>query len=81
MRRPYRKHLVLINNKYISVKDWCRDNLQFFQQIKGIPTSEQIGTVLRSQGLTEQILKRKLFTSSISLSEDFQKKPWGSVCD
>jgi hypothetical protein len=50
MRRPYRKHLVLINNKYISVKDWYRDNLQLFQQIKGIPTSEQIGVVLRSQG-------------------------------
>ena len=50
MRRPYRKHLVLINNKYISVKAWYRDNLQLFQQIKGIPTSEQIGVVLRSQG-------------------------------
>jgi hypothetical protein len=41
---------VLINNKYISVKDWYRDNLQLFQQIKAIPTSEQIGVVLRSQG-------------------------------
>jgi hypothetical protein len=50
MRRPYRKHLVLINNKYISVKAWYRDNLRLFQQIKGIPTSEQIGVVLRSQG-------------------------------
>ena len=50
MRRPYRKHLVLINNKYISVKAWYRDNLQLFQQIKGIPTSEQIGVVLREQG-------------------------------
>jgi hypothetical protein len=50
MRRPYRKHLVLINNKYISVKDWYRDNLQFFQQIKGIPTSEQIGVVLKKIG-------------------------------
>jgi len=39
MRRPYRKHLVLIKNKYISVKDWYRDNLQLFQHIKGIPTS------------------------------------------
>ena len=52
MRRPYRKHLVLINNKYISVKDWYRDNLQLFQQIKGIPTSEQIGTVLIEQGFS-----------------------------
>ncbi len=50
MRRPYRKHLVLISNKYIPVKDWYRDNMQFFQKIKGIPTSEQIGVVLRSQG-------------------------------
>ena len=50
MRRPYRKHLVLINNKYISVKAWYRDNLQLFQHINGIPTSEQIGVVLRSQG-------------------------------
>jgi hypothetical protein len=64
MRRPYRKHLVLINNKYISVKDWYRDNLQFFQQIKGIPTSEQIGVVFRSQGFnrtdseTEVIYRR-----------------------
>jgi hypothetical protein len=24
--------------------------MQFFQKIKGIPTSEQIGVVLRSQG-------------------------------
>jgi hypothetical protein len=50
MRRPYRKHLVLINNKYISVKDWYRANLQLFQHIKGIPTSEQIGVVLKQQG-------------------------------
>jgi hypothetical protein len=50
MRRPYRKHLVLINNKYIPIKDWYRDNLQLFQHIKGIPTSEQIGVVLREQG-------------------------------
>jgi hypothetical protein len=50
MRRPYRKHYVLISNKHIPVKDWYRDNMQFFQKIKGIPTSEQIGVVLRSQG-------------------------------
>lgn len=47
-----RKHLVLINNKYIPVKAWYRDNLQFFQQIKGIPTSEQIGTVLIERGFS-----------------------------
>ena len=50
MRRPYRKHLVLINNKYIPVKNWYRDNSQLFEKQKGIPTSEQIGTVLRSMG-------------------------------
>lgn len=50
MRRPYRKHKVLINNKYIPVKDWYRDNQQHFQHIKGIPTSEQIGLVLKSLG-------------------------------
>ena len=45
-----RKHLVLISNKHIPVKNWYRDNLQLFQHIKGIPTSEQIGVVLRQQG-------------------------------
>ena len=50
MRRPYRKHLVLINNQYISLKDWYRNNPQHFQQIKGIPTSEQIGVVLIDLG-------------------------------
>jgi hypothetical protein len=45
-----RKHLVLINNKYIPIKAWYRNNLQLFQHIKGIPTSEQIGVVLREQG-------------------------------
>ena len=50
MRRHYRKHLVLISNKHIPVKDWYRDNLQLFQYTKGIPTSEQIGVVLKQQG-------------------------------
>jgi hypothetical protein len=50
MRRPYRKHLVLINNKYIPVKDWYRDNIRLFEKQKGIPTSEQIGTILRKKG-------------------------------
>ena len=45
-----RKHLVLINNKHIPVKNWYRDNLQLFQHIKGIPISEQIGVVLKQQG-------------------------------
>lgn len=50
MRRPYRKHLVLIDNKYIPVKDWYRNNPQHFQHINGIPTSEQIGVVLIDRG-------------------------------
>lgn len=50
MRRPYRKHFVLINNKYIPVKNWFRDNSQHFEKQKGVPTSEQIGTVLRRLG-------------------------------
>lgn len=64
MRRSYRKHLVLINNKYIPVKNWYRDNSQHFDKQKGVPTSEQIGTVLRSLGFerieseTEVIYKK-----------------------
>jgi hypothetical protein len=50
MRRPYRKHKVLINIKYIPVKDWYRDNQQHFQHIKGLPTSNQIGVVLIGLG-------------------------------
>lgn len=50
MRRSYRKHIVLINNKYIPVKDWYRDNIRLFERRKGVPTSEQIGVVLRQQG-------------------------------
>ena len=49
MRRPYRKHRVLIDKKYISVKDWMRNNPQFFVNRVGEPTSEQIGVVLRQQ--------------------------------
>ena len=64
MRRPYRKHLVLINNKYIPVKDWYRDNSEHFEKQKSIPTSEQIGVVLKSLGFerieseTEVIYKK-----------------------
>jgi hypothetical protein len=50
MRRQNRKHLVLINNKYIPVKDWYRVNIAFFQHINGVPTSEQIGVVLIALG-------------------------------
>jgi hypothetical protein len=52
MRRPHRKHLVLVNNKYTPVKDWYRYNMNLFQNINGIPTSEQIGTVFINQGIT-----------------------------
>lgn len=45
-----RKHFVLINNKYIPVKNWYRDNSQLFEKQKGVPTSEQIGTVLKKLG-------------------------------
>jgi hypothetical protein len=41
---------VIINKRQIPVKDWYRDNLQLFQHINGVPTSEQIGTVLIEQG-------------------------------
>lgn len=52
MRRPYRKHFVIIKSQFIPVKDWYRDNFQLFQNINGIPTSEQIGIVLINQGFT-----------------------------
>lgn len=64
MRRPYRKHKVLINDNYIPVKNWYRDNSQLFEKQKGVPTSEQIGTVLKSLGFerieseTEVIYKK-----------------------
>jgi hypothetical protein len=61
MRRPYRKHLVLINNKYIPVKDWYRDNMPLFQNINGIPTSEQIGVVLQEQGFTRTETETEVF--------------------
>lgn len=49
-RRPYRKHKVKITEKYISVKDWMRQNQNLFSNINGVPTSEQIGKVLLKQG-------------------------------
>jgi hypothetical protein len=50
MRRPYRKHKVIIDNSYTPVKNWYRDNSQLFDKQKGVPTSEQIGTVLKRVG-------------------------------
>ena len=48
--RPYRKHKVKIIDNYISAKDWMRNNENYFTQINGVPTSEQIGTVLIKNG-------------------------------
>jgi hypothetical protein len=50
MRRPYRKHSFLINNQYISVKNWIRNNPMHFKEYKSVPTSEQIGVVLKTLG-------------------------------
>lgn len=64
MRRPYKKHFVLINGANVRVKDWYRQNASFFTHLNNIPTSEQIGTVLKRQGytrsetITEVIYKR-----------------------
>jgi hypothetical protein len=52
MRRPYKKHIVLMNTGYIPVKDWYRQNPNFFTHLNNIPTSEQIGAVLIEQGYT-----------------------------
>ncbi|WP_296686050.1 hypothetical protein [Flavobacterium sp.] len=49
-RRPYRKHKVKINDNYITVKDWMRNNGKYFDSSKGVPTSNQIGTVLVKNG-------------------------------
>jgi hypothetical protein len=63
-RRPYRKHFVIINKRQMPVKDWYRDNSKYFEKQKGISTSEQIGTVLKSLGFertyseTEVIYKK-----------------------
>jgi hypothetical protein len=49
-RRPYRKHKVKINDQYIPVKDWMRNNGKYFAGFKGVTTSEQIGKVLIKNG-------------------------------
>lgn len=46
MRRPYRKHFVIFKNQTIKVKDWMRQNSSYFINIKGVPTSQQIGKIL-----------------------------------
>lgn len=50
MRRPYRKHFVILENKTTKVKDWMRQNSNYFERINGVPTSEQIGRVLNDLG-------------------------------
>lgn len=49
-RRAYRKHKVKINDQYIPVKDWMRNNGKYFANFKVVPTSEQIGKVLIKNG-------------------------------
>lgn len=49
-RRPYRKHKVKINDSYLPVKVWMRQNHNLFTNIKGVPTSEQIGKILVANG-------------------------------
>ncbi len=62
-RRAYRKHKVKINDKYIPVKEWMRQNQNLFNNVNGVPTSEQIGKVLlkqgfkRSESITEVLYK------------------------
>lgn len=50
IRKPYRKHKVKISGIYIPVKDWMRNNPYLFTNFEGVPTSEQIGKVLISNG-------------------------------
>ena len=50
MKRPYRKHFVILENETIKVKDWMRQNSNYFERINGVPTSEQIGRVLNDLG-------------------------------
>lgn len=50
MRRPYKKHFVIIENQTIKVKDWMRQNPNYFKTINSVPTSEQIGKVLNDLG-------------------------------
>lgn len=49
-RRLYRKHKVKINDNYISVKDWMRQNQNYFNNSQTVPTSELIGKVLIKNG-------------------------------
>jgi len=41
---------VKINDTCLSVKDWMRQNQNLFRNRKDVPTSEQIGKILVSNG-------------------------------
>lgn len=68
-RRIYRKYKVQIDGNYMPVKQWMRLNEKFFIEINGIPTSQQIGSVLKKQGFvmseTEFEILYKKFKQSI----------------
>lgn len=53
MRKPYQKHFVIINKSEIKVKDWMRQNTKYFKNIKGVPTSNQIGVILSQLGFNK----------------------------
>lgn len=55
MERPYRKHIVFVNNQAIFLDEWMRQNPQFFKQINGVPTAEQIGKVLVKLGFKRNV--------------------------
>ena len=54
MKRPYRKHRIITSNNHLTVKDWMRQNPVSFKDIKGVPTSEQIGIVLKDLGYNRE---------------------------
>ncbi len=63
MVKNYRKHSIITHNGELSVKNWMRQNLSYFKQINGVPTSEQIGSVLNELGY-----KRKEDSTSVTYS-------------
>ena len=54
MRKPYRKHQIFTSNNQITVKDWMRLKPVHFTEINGVPTSEQIGGVLKYLGYNRE---------------------------
>ncbi len=45
-----RKHRIILGEALKPVKDFMRENQNLFTHINGVPTSEQIGTVLQAMG-------------------------------